>query len=610
VTFSVTMNSRRKSTTRSEFMADIIKSQKNMKIVSPPVRYKSNVWNSMKSRLNQLGSTVVPAGITTESSSYITLPDSNLRIRWDILMLILVAYYGLAVPLTLAFMDNETSFQQTVDEIAMYLFIVDMALNFNTAYKSKGILVTQRSKIARYYGLSWFPIDLLATVPVDKIYEAISAGGSINLSFNRVLRLLRLFKLFRVFKAARILKRFEDVLKFNPSIMRLVMIFILLLVYFHWIGSFYWLFCDLYNMGGLKNPQADDTTRYTFQRDAGNLWVPPPEVWCPDLTVCNESAYEEFEKFNGYNPLKGITYCFDKGMCPSSLSDQYVYAIFWAVMITFGIGRDIMPVTPAEHVFSIFAIIVGVIVYAVIIGSFTSALSNLELENAERKKKLDGITQYMRQRNVPHALQKRIREYYEYMWSSHQSTNGGEGIMSDLHRTLRLELQISLNKKIIQNVSLFKSIQSSDCVIDMIENFVPKIFIPGEYIVLEGDIGTDMFIIVRGKVQVIRESNGKKTVVCTLGDGEVFGEQALLKRETRNASVRAVTYCDTLTLTKEDFDHVLLSYPEFARSIQNASLFKETGWGRIRAIVNLSKSVGWFGKQVNIRELLLGKHKN
>jgi hypothetical protein len=103
-------------------------------------------------------------------------------------------------------------------------------------------------------------------------------------------------------------------------------------------------------------------------------------------------------------------------------------------------------------------IAIGVLLYAIIIGSASSALSNLDSANAERRQKLDSINQYLRQRRVPDDLQKRIRAYYDYMWSSHQSLNENGGVMTDLHPSLQLELHICLNRKLIENVPMFQMI--------------------------------------------------------------------------------------------------------------------------------------------------------
>jgi hypothetical protein len=199
---------------------------------------------------------------------------------------------------------------------------------------------------------------------------------------------------------------------------------------------------------------------------------------------CNESAFVEFEQEFGFNPFKGITYCIEMGHCTASVDIQYANSFFWAVMVTTGIGRDIVPVTWVEHFVSTIMILLGVLMYAVIIGSASSALSSLDSDSTEKRNKLDGINEYMRQRNVPQGLRKRIREFYEYMWSSHQSLDHG-GIMAELHDTLRLQLHIALNRKLILSIPMFKEITDSSCLIDIIERLKPKIFIPGEFVSID-----------------------------------------------------------------------------------------------------------------------------
>ena len=91
-----------------------------------------------------------------------------------------------------------------------------------------------------------------------------------------------------------------------------------------------------------------------------------------------------------------------------------------------------------------------------------------------------------------------------------------------------------MNRKLIQNVPMFKMIKDSDCLIDMIEKLAPKIYIPGEFVVLEGEIGAEMYVIARGLVHVLLGEEMKH--VASLKDGDVFGEHALITRERRNAS--------------------------------------------------------------------------
>ena len=74
----------------------------------------------------------------------------------------------------------------------------------------------------------------------------------------------------------------------------------------------------------------------------------------------------------------------------------------------------------------------------------------------------------------------------------------------------------------------------------------------GETIFREGDRGTTMYIITRGRVRVHR---GEDTF-ATLGPGEVFGEMALASSEPRSASVSAVEDCELLELHEDTFYEV------------------------------------------------------
>jgi voltage-gated potassium channel len=75
-----------------------------------------------------------------------------------------------------------------------------------------------------------------------------------------------------------------------------------------------------------------------------------------------------------------------------------------------------------------------------------------------------------------------------------------------------------------------------------------------------------MYFIGHGTVEVL--SADGHSIYATLTDGDFFGEIALLFRQPRTASIRALDYCDLYALSKEAFDRVLDHYPDFARHIQ------------------------------------------
>lgn len=62
-----------------------------------------------------------------------------------------------------------------------------------------------------------------------------------------------------------------------------------------------------------------------------------------------------------------------------------------------------------------------------------------------------------------------------------------------------------------------------------------RIFLPGDYIIQEGEIGEEMFFIVEGSVNVLAAD--KHTVVARLENGNYFGEIAILLKTKRTSNV-------------------------------------------------------------------------
>merc|ERR1719272_145340 len=67
-----------------------------------------------------------------------------------------------------------------------------------------------------------------------------------------------------------------------------------------------------------------------------------------------------------------------------------------------------------------------------------------------------------------------------------------------------------------------------------------------------------MYLLNRGEVEILIGSN----VVCTLRDGSVFGEIALLGVSSkRTATVRAASFCDCRVIQRAAFMRLLQSFP-------------------------------------------------
>ena len=89
------------------------------------------------------------------------------------------------------------------------------------------------------------------------------------------------------------------------------------------------------------------------------------------------------------------------------------------------------------------------------------------------------------------------------------------------------------------------------------------VLVPGEYAAEQGGYGDEMFFIVRGRLEVsYRDEDGMLHTLAIREDGDFFGETALIRNAPRGATVKALTYCDLLVLSRRDL-------PLSATSFQN-----------------------------------------
>jgi CRP/FNR family transcriptional regulator, cyclic AMP receptor protein len=91
-----------------------------------------------------------------------------------------------------------------------------------------------------------------------------------------------------------------------------------------------------------------------------------------------------------------------------------------------------------------------------------------------------------------------------------------------------------------------------------------KDFRKGTLLCREGDPGREMFIVQKGKVQVRKKVGPGEKVLAELGDGEFFGEMALLEGLNRSATVEALEDSKILVINPETFETLLKTNPEIA----------------------------------------------
>lgn len=91
----------------------------------------------------------------------------------------------------------------------------------------------------------------------------------------------------------------------------------------------------------------------------------------------------------------------------------------------------------------------------------------------------------------------------------------------------------------------------------------------GEKVVEEGDLSTQMFVVIAGELEVIKKGeSGGDVRVAVLGPGDWFGEMSIIDVQPRSASVRAVAPTLVVSVTAEHVDTLL-----YRRDVKDYALF-------------------------------------
>lgn len=244
---------------------------------------------------------------------------------------------------------------------------------------------------------------------------------------------------------------------------------------------------------------------------------------------------------------------------------EYVKAIYWSIttLSTVGYG-DISAKTPMQMLFACFTQLIGVGIFGYVLSNVASLLSRSDAAREHHMDNLDRVETFMGVHRIPVHLRNKIRAYYHYLWMNRKGYQDGS-LLQDLPHKIQSELFFHINQSIIEKVPFLKG-ASTELLEDLMNELEPRIYVPSEKIFRIDEVGTALYFIHSGQVEISARDG---SLITTLGDGAFFGEMALLSDRPRNATAKAVSFCDIYVLPRESFFNVLTSYPEFGTHIQD-----------------------------------------
>ncbi|XP_067682878.1 cyclic nucleotide-gated channel alpha-3-like isoform X2 [Haliotis asinina] len=434
-------------------------------------------------------------------------PNGKWAYYWMGVVASAVMYNCAVIILRVAFRElREHSVYQrifsTLDNIGDVIYLVDIGVQARTAFLQDGCLVRDPEQLFRHYrGKTRFLLDVSSILPLTTAYGMLTAHLAAPIM--RIARLLKYHTLANFFQAT-------DSHTSNPNLLRAFKLSVHLWMVIHWIGCIYYMTSEYEGLGS-------------------NDWV-----------------YPDGEEY-------------------SALTRKYIRCTYWSTMTLTTIGERPSPITDLEYVFTGMTFLIGVFVFAAVVGNVGDVISNIHAARQDFQARMDQIKFYMQHRHVPEHLQDRVKKWADYTWNRTKAIDE-PSVLQLLPERLRTEIAIHVHLETLKKVKIFEECEEG-LLRELVLKLRPQIYSPGDYICRIGEIGREMYILNHGRVEILVPSAvpGQRTQVAVLTPGNYFGEISLLKlddgQNRRTADVRAIGYSELLCLSRRDLLSALVEYP-------------------------------------------------
>ncbi|KAM6984490.1 cyclic nucleotide gated channel subunit alpha 2b [Tautogolabrus adspersus] len=435
---------------------------------------------------------------------FVVSPADNAYYRWLFVIATAVLYNWFLVVARACFDKLQVGNYicwLVLDYMSDFVYIMDTCVRLRTGFLEQGLLVKDHVKLRdSYIRTLQFKLDVLSILPTDLAY--ISTGiHTPQLRFNRLLRFPRMFEFF---------DRTETRTNY-PNIFRIGNLVLYILVIIHWNACIYYAISKSLGFGS-------------------DTWV-FPNISKPEY---------------------------------SSLTRSYVYCLYWSTLTLTTIGEMPAPVRDEEYLFVVFDFLVGVLIFATIVGNVGSMIANMNATRAEFQARIDAIKHYMHFRKVSKELETRVIKWFDYLWTNKKAVDEQE-VLKNLPNKLRAEIAINVHLETLKKVRIFQDCEAG-LLVELVLKLRPQVFSPGDYICRKGDIGKEMYIIKEGKLAVVADDGVTQYALLTAGS--CFGEISILNIKgskmgnRRTANIRSLGYSDLFCLSKDDLMEAVTEYPD------------------------------------------------
>ena len=123
------------------------------------------------------------------------------------------------------------------------------------------------------------------------------------------------------------------------------------------------------------------------------------------------------------------------------------------------------------------------------------------------------------------------------------------------------------------HIPLFSELEKQEFQL-LLSHIQSKTYRKDSLICREGERGDSLFVISRGDVAILKQTQGGKEIrVQNLKDGDFFGEFGFFVDQKRHATVKAMTDCELLEISRSGLQEMIEAHPRLNEVLHN--LFRE-----------------------------------
>lgn len=508
-----------------------------------------NFWESVDNEISIVSNHVAHSGRAARNSSEVITqhehieklrelglfhPGDEWKVLFDLFIGVLIFISLIIVPYRIGFQIETTDAYFWADVVMDTLFLVDIAIRFNTAYQDEKseMLVLDREKIAKNYLKLWFWIDLASSFPFGIIADAIGNDSLLSLRFIRIVRLSRLFKLVRLAKLKRLQKQFEE-LDLSPNLVNMFSLIFQITFVAHVMACF-WFYLSTKDVTGVEGPSIE-------YEDAD--WSELPQQ-------------------------AQVTWVTSNNLQHSPVLDQYCASFYWVIttMLSIGYG-EIAGTNNIERIYCIFTMLVGGVIFGAVIAQVTSIIENQNPQLRAYKMRMDECKAYLAEKKLPEHTRVQVLENYSY-YLQRKSTFSEAVILGSLPPDIVTKIVYETYYREICGISLFSeaaTVSERRFVVHLIRNIKPQKANRGDVIFNAGDVSEHIVFLMSGLVRISQLNDGTQEVVAGYtSKGGFFGDFECGKRTLRLADYKAAMHCTLLSIPMAVFEEAEFLYPQAA----------------------------------------------